>query len=80
MSDTFGGLVDKLITNNMKLWYCQDAVHNAAAAGEGLDSDTVAKLHTLNLARNRLMSEIDKCLSDAVESGKAEVDPRIKLV
>lgn len=80
MSDTLGSLVDKLITNNTKLWYVQDAVHNAAAAGEGLDADTVAKLHSLNLQRNRLMSEIDKCLADAVESGRAEVDPRIKLV
>ena len=80
MSDTLGGLVDKLITNNTKLWHVQDAVHSAAAAGEGLDADTVAKLHSLNLQRNRLMSEIDKTLADAVKTGKAEVDPRVKII
>jgi hypothetical protein len=79
VSDTLGSLVDKLITNNSKLWYCQDVVHKAAAAGEGLDADTVAKLHSLNLTRNRLMSEIDKTLANAVKTGVAEVDPHIKI-
>ena len=80
MAETIGGLVDRLSICNCKLYAVQDVVHKAAAAGEGLDADTVAKLHSLNLTRNRLMSEIDKTLADAVQSGKAEVDPRIKIV
>lgn len=79
MAETLGSLCDKLCICNLKLYNVQDVVHSAAAAGEGLDPDTVAKLHSLNLLRNRLMTEIDMCLADAVSSGTAEVDPRIKL-
>ena len=79
MAETLGSLVDKLCICNLKLYATQDVVHGAAAAGEGLDPETVAKLHTLNLQRNRLMTEIDHLLADAVASGHAEVDPRIKI-
>jgi len=54
-------------------------VHKAAKAGEGLEAETVARLHSLNLQRNALMTEIDVCLAEAVQSGEAEVDPRPKL-
>lgn len=80
MSETLGGLVDKLITNNTKLWFTQAKAHDAAQKGEGLDAETVARLHSLNLMRNELMSEIDVLLAKAVESGQADVDPRIKIV
>lgn len=79
MSETLGGLVDKLTITNLKLWFVQEKVHHAAQVGDGLESETVAKLHTLNLQRNSLMSEIDIILAKAVESGTAEVDPRIKI-
>jgi hypothetical protein len=79
MSDTLGSLVDKLSITNIKLWFVQDAVHAAAHSKEGLDPETVAKLHNLNLQRNKLMTEIDQTLDRAARDGEAEVDTRIKL-
>jgi hypothetical protein len=79
MSETLGTLVDKLCITNLKLWQVQDKVHKAAQAGEGLDQETVARLHALNLQRNELMSEVDMCLAKAVESGAADIDPHIKI-
>jgi hypothetical protein len=79
MSETLGGLVDKLTVVNLKLWFTQDQVHQAAQQGEGVGPETVAKLHSLNIHRNQLMSEIDICLAEAVQSGEAEVDPRPKI-
>jgi hypothetical protein len=79
MSETLGGLVDKLTITNLKLWFVQDRVHEAAKNGEGLDPETVARLHTLNLQRNSLMSEIDMTFAEGVQSGEADVDPRVKL-
>lgn len=80
MSHTLGELVDKLMTVSMKLWHVQDEVHHAAEAGEGLDAETVRRLSSLNLERNRLMTAIDECLSQAVSSGTARVDDRIKII
>lgn len=79
MADTLGSLVDKLITCNLKLWFTQDKLHQAARHGDGLDGETVAKLHSLNLSRNALQTEIDMCLAEAVQSGEADVDPRPKI-
>lgn len=79
MADTLGGLVDKLSITNLKLWFIQDKVHGAAKSGQGLDADTVAKLHALNLQRNGLMTEIDACMSEAIRTGEVEVDPRVKI-
>lgn len=76
---TLGEIIDRLITTNTKLWFTQDKVHKAAQAGEGLDAETVAKLHALNLQRNQLMAQIDVTLAKAVESGEAEVNPQIKV-
>lgn len=88
MSDTLGGLVDKLITVNTKLWFSQDSLHKYAQ--EGVDAfsghphheihEVLKRVADLNLQRNRLMTQIDRCLADAVERGAAEVDSRIKLV
>lgn len=79
MAETLGSLVDKLVTVNIKLYNVQDLVFGAADAGEGLDAETVSRLHALNQQRNKLMTEIDEVLDMAVSSGRAEVDPRIKL-
>lgn len=79
MADTLGSLVDKLSICNTKLFAVQEVVHNAAAAGDGLDSDIVKKLHVLNSQRNKLITEIDLTHAAAVQSGKVEVDHRIKL-
>jgi hypothetical protein len=79
LAETLGSLVDKLSITNLKLWFVQDAVHKAAREGEGLDAATVQKLASLNLQRNALMTEIDICLKEAVESGEAIVDAHPKV-
>lgn len=79
MAETLGTLVDKLCTTNQKLWAVQDKVHKAAQEGEGLDPETVSKLHALNLQRNQLMAELDVLLSKAVETGTAEINPQVKI-
>ena len=79
MSDSIGSLIDKLITNNTKLWFVQGKVHQSAQSGQGLDADTVAKLHTLNLQRNSLIGEIDEAIAKALSSGEVVAEPRIKL-
>ena len=79
MADTMGGVIDKLIVTNIKLWFTQDRVHQAAKSGDGVDAETVARLHTLNLTRNGLMTEVDMLLAQAVQSGEADVDPRPKI-
>ena len=80
MADTVGSLVDKLCVTNIKLWFVQDEVHQAADAGDGLSPETVSKLAALNLQRNELMSELDVLLNNSIRAGKAKVDPRIKIV
>ena len=79
MSETLGSLVDKLSITNLKLYVVQERVFDAAKAKTGIDAETVQKLASLNLQRNRLMSEIDGCLDAAVKSGHADVDDRVKL-
>jgi hypothetical protein len=79
VADTIGSLVDKLVTTNIKLWFTQDIVHQAAKTGEGVDGSVVQRLHSLNIQRNQLMTEVDMLLAEAVQSGEADVDPRHKL-
>ena len=78
MADTLGGLVDKLSICNMKLFFEQEKVHDAARNHEGLEADTVKRLTFLNRQRNTLMTEIDQLLADAVSSGMVDVDERPK--
>ena len=79
MAETLGTLVDKLTVTNLKLWFVQDRVHQAARDSEGLDLETVKKLDRLNMQRNQLMAEIDMVLSKAVETGTAEVNHQDKV-
>lgn len=76
---SLGDLVDRLSITNLKLWFVQDAVHKAAAANQGLDAETVKKLASLNLERNRTMTAIDRCFADGLASGETLVDERPKL-
>lgn len=80
MPDTLGNLVDKLSIVNLKLWAVQDTVHKAAGTGKGVDADTVQKLVSLNLERNRLIREVDEALNSAAQAGKAPVDARVKIL
>ena len=79
MAETLGSLVDNLVTVGMKLWAVQDKVHQAAQLGTGLDAETTGRLMTLNLQRNRLMTELDELLATAVRTGKVDVDQRPKF-
>lgn len=79
MPETLGSLVDRLSVANLKLWFVQEKVNEAAAAGKPLSAEHTKQLVGLNLVRNRLMTEIDLCLDRAAKEGKAEVDPRVKL-
>jgi hypothetical protein len=76
---TFADLVDRLCITNLKQWFVQDALHKAAAAGTALDAENTQKIVALNLERNRLMREIDETLAEAVKTGIARVDPRVKI-
>lgn len=86
--ETLGGLVDQLVTTNMKLWAEQDKVMGYAAETlEQFQSHPLAELHgnykrvhELNMIRNRLMTEIDRCFGRGVSLGKVEIDPRIKVL
>jgi len=57
----------------------QDVVMKAAKNKKGLDSETVQKLHNLNMDRNRLMREIDEVFDAGCRAGKARVDARVKV-
>jgi hypothetical protein len=87
VSETFGELVDKLITTDMKLWETQEQVYRFqkmtpeeyAAVPVAETKRAWDRLAQLNLDRNRLMTEIDTALNAAVRTGSARVDARIKL-
>jgi hypothetical protein len=72
MADSLGDLVDRLSIVNIKLFMVQERVNVAAREGQGLDAETVHRLSTLNLERNRLMTAIDI-------AGGTRVDARVKL-
>lgn len=87
MAETLGSLVDKLCVTNLKLWHVQEDVYRyqkmsreeyeqvpAAESKQAWD-----RLAQLNLDRNALMTEIDECFAEAVRTGKARVDARVKI-
>jgi hypothetical protein len=76
---SLGDLVDRLSIVNLKLWFVQDEVHSAARQSHDLPAETVKKLMSLNLERNRLMTEIDVCLDQSIARGGARIDSRVKL-
>lgn len=76
---TLGELVDRLSVTNLKLWFVQDEFHRASREGRGVDKVTVNRSVSLNLERNRLMTEIDECFQRGLETGKTDVDARVKL-
>ena len=79
MSDTLGSLVDKLSVTNLKIWFAQDKVYEAARRSADLEAKYVHQLATLNLMRNQLMTEIDEAFARGVALGRVEVDPRVKI-
>lgn len=87
MSESFGTLVDRLITLDMKVWHVQDWVYKAAAMppaefarmGHAEIQGQLKKLADLNIERNRAMTEIDQFLDGAIKRGGAPVESRIKI-
>lgn len=80
MSQSLGDLIDRLSITNIKLWFTQDAIHKAAASGEGVSAKTASDLVALNMERNRLMTELDTLLAEAVKTGNVRVNSRIKIL
>jgi hypothetical protein len=78
--ETLGSKVDQLAVVTVKLYVTQDRIHEAAQKGESLPAEIVKRLVDLNLARNRLMTEIDTTLAEAVSTGKVAIDPRPKIL
>lgn len=79
MTRTLGDLVDRLSIVNLKIWFCQEKVYECARDDLPLPAEVNRNLASLNLERNKLMTAVDNCLADAVSSGRAEVEDRVKL-
>lgn len=87
MAETLGSLTDKLSIVNIKLFMVQNDVYRFqrmsseeyAALPTDESKRTWDRLAQLNLDRNTLMSELDGLLNEAVRTGSARVDARIKL-
>jgi len=82
--DTFGALVDKLVTVNLKMWHNQEVLYEIRrmTKAEFVErwSDDMLELHEvvkrccdLNVQRAKLMDEIDVFLEQAV-AGEKEGD------
>lgn len=61
---SLGGLVDRLVIVNLKIWHLQDWVHNVNNMSQDEFFQTGAKekielLARLNKERNKIMGEID---------------------
>lgn len=89
MADTFGGLVDKLITVDMKMWNNQEFLYEIRrlsfedfqekyTSSEDKQKalfDSIKKCCDLNYQRNQLIDEIDKLLASLlVDAVSGELD------
>jgi DNA-binding ferritin-like protein (Dps family) len=83
--DTFGNLVDKLVTVNLKMWHNQEDLYAIRRMTPeqfdekyGKDLKTLHKIIdrccTLNVQRANLMDEIDRFLVEAIASKKEAKD------
>jgi hypothetical protein len=82
MADTLGGLVDKLITSDMKMWNNQEILYEirrmtfdeykekyfSSEEGAVLLWDCLKKACDLNIQRNQLIDEIDEKIVEIVKS------------
>ena len=92
MADTFGSLVDKLCTVDMKMWNNQEILYEIRRMsfnefqGKYLTSeemqrkfyDTIHKCCDLNYQRNVLIDEIDQLMVKVVK-GEIKVDDLVQL-
>lgn len=85
MADTLGGLIDKLITIDMKMWNNQELIYEIRrmtfeeykakyfASEEGAEQlwQSLQKACDLNVQRNQLIDEIDQKVIEIVESSQS---------
>lgn len=83
MADTLGGLIDKLITIDMKMWTNQEFLyesrrmtfeefketHTESEEQKRELYDSIQKCCDLNYQRNQLIDEIDEKIVDIVQAG-----------
>lgn len=83
MADTFGGLIDKLITIDMKMWTNQEFLYESRRMTfeefketyiESEEQkrelyDSIQKCCDLNYQRNQLIDEIDEKIVEIIQAG-----------
>ena len=83
MADTFGGLIDKLITIDMKMWTNQEFLYESRRMTfeefketyiESEEQkrelyDSIQKCCDLNYQRNQLIDEIDEMIVEIIQAG-----------
>jgi predicted transcriptional regulator len=89
MSDTVGGLIDKLFTVDSKMWINQETLHeiNRLESFEEFQEqylatkekqkhlyDILKKVCDLNMQRNQLMDEIDETLVEMIKESQEGKD------
>ena len=88
MADTFGGLIDKLITADLKMWNNQELFYEIRRMNfseykekyfsdeEGAEKlwESLKKAADLNVQRNQLIDELDERLIDLLKSAVAGED------
>ena len=76
--ETLGSLVDKLTIANVRLWHLEETKHSPKATDQEVAA-AARKINTVNLQRNSLIDEIDELLENALKTGKAPRQPKVKL-
>lgn len=85
MSDTLGGLIDKLITIDMKMWNNQEMLYEirrmtldefrekyfSTTEGCELLHECLKKCCDLNVQRNVLIDEVDEKVVEMIESSQS---------
>jgi hypothetical protein len=88
MADTLGGVIDKLITIDMKMWNNQELLYEIRrmtyneykekyfSSDEGAENlwTCLKKACDLNIQRNQLMDEIDQKIVSLVKEGLSGID------
>jgi hypothetical protein len=85
MSDTLGGIIDKLITIDLKMWNAQDVLYEIRrmsfeefkekywATEDGAEKiwDILRKACDLNIQRNQLIDEVDEKIVEIVQASNS---------
>lgn len=88
MADTFGGLIDKLITADLKMWNNQEVFYEIRRMSfdefkekyffeeSGIEKlwEILKKLADLNVQRNKLIDEVDEKLINIIKQALSGED------